>query len=46
MYVFIRVTRLAGYRAPLPAAPGPVPAAPEPPVLDGDIPVYEEHYEL
>ncbi len=44
MYVFIKVTRLAGYRAPVPVpAAAPVPAAGElgPPEA---VPVYEEHY--
>ena len=50
MYVFIKMTRLAGYRATVPV-PAPVPAAsvPLPPPQDppgADVPVYEQHYEL
>jgi hypothetical protein len=44
MYVFIKMTRLAGYRAAAatPAAAGPPPA---PLAQPGGIPVYEQHYE-
>lgn len=54
MYVFIKLTRFAGYRAAqatVPATAGPVPSAPVPGGSGWDapadeIPVYEQHYDL
>lgn len=43
MYVFIKITRLAGYRAPMPVPAAPVPAASEP-VQPDPVPEYEHHY--
>ena len=42
MYVFIKMTRLAGYRA---AAATPAAAAGPPLAPPGGIPDYEQHYE-
>lgn len=44
MYLFIRMTRLAGYRAAAPLPPPTAPLPSPPPLAPDALPAYEEHY--